>query len=64
VYLGGIADPHNKFSMYDLISPNLMKVEEVYGAHAVLYNHTIFNKIINDVINFDINDPQCQQIYI
>jgi hypothetical protein len=34
-----------------------MKVEQVYGAHAVLYNHTIFDKILYDVINFDINNP-------
>jgi GR25 family glycosyltransferase involved in LPS biosynthesis len=57
VYLGGFADPHNKLSTYELVSPNLMKVEQVYGAHAVLYNHTIFDKILYDVINFDINNP-------
>ncbi len=57
VYLGGFADPHNKLSTYELVSPNLMKVEQVYGVHAVLYNHTIFQKLLDDVINFDINKP-------
>jgi GR25 family glycosyltransferase involved in LPS biosynthesis len=55
IYLGGFADPHNKLSTYELVSPNLMKVEQVYGVHAVLYNHTVFEKLLYDVINFDIN---------
>jgi GR25 family glycosyltransferase involved in LPS biosynthesis len=57
VYLGGVADPHGDSSMYELISPNLMKVEKVFGAHAILYNHTMFEKLLYDVSNFDINKP-------
>lgn len=58
VYLGGIMDPHNKFSTYELVSPNLIRVvDRVFGAHAILYNHTMFEKLLYDVSNFDINDP-------
>lgn len=57
VYLGGLPDPHHKQASYDLVTPNLVKVYQVYGAHAVLYNSTIFDNLINDCENFSKDWP-------
>lgn len=57
VYLGGLADPHHKQASYDLVTPNLVRVYQVYGAHAVLYNSIIFDNLINDCENFSKDWP-------
>lgn len=57
VYLGGLPDPHHKQVSYDLITPNLIKVYQVYGAHAVLYNSIVFDTLINDCETFSKDWP-------
>jgi hypothetical protein len=57
VYLGGLPDPHHKQAAYDLITPNLVKIYQVYGAHAVLYNSIIFDNLINDCETFSKDWP-------
>lgn len=57
LYLGGLPDPHHKQASYDLVSPNLIKPYQVYGAHAVLYNSLIFDNLINDCENFSKDWP-------
>ena len=57
VYLGGLPDPHHKRASYDLVTPNLIKVYQVYGAHAVLYNSIVFDNLINDCETFQKDWP-------
>lgn len=57
VYLGALPDPHFKQVKYDLVTPNLIKVYQTYGAHAVLYNSIVFDNLINDCENFSKDWP-------
>jgi len=45
-YLG--TDPGGALSEFNLVDKNLIKVVEAIGTHAILINHTIFDKIIKD----------------
>jgi hypothetical protein len=47
-YLG--TDPGTTFNEFDQVNRNLVKTIEAIGTHAVLVNHTIFDKIINEYI--------------
>jgi hypothetical protein len=57
LYLGALPDPGEHQAVYELVTPNLIRIYECYGSHAVLYNNTVFDQMIYDCENFDKNMP-------